>query len=450
MAWFVILIGIVLWVWKPGMGPGDEMDTEEQGVPSGQLIGAEDTIAGRLALGLAGLMDSLNQPDDDAAMQQVAVLNTGSLPQRVAHAILAGGIEGVEQARKEIDALREEPSDDPATAAILLPEIERVLDAVQDGRRPPATAVDELETRLGWYGRLAGSLGDPAALDAMKTQAVRTVAILFVALGVAGLVGLLGFVGLVVLLVFALTGRIRDRIRPTAHHGVYAETFAIWLPSLLLLQFLVALVAPPTLVVLASAGAFFASLLVLVWPVVRGVPWRTVRADIGLPAARFRDVPLGIAGYAMSLPLLAVGLVVTLLLILLATLLSGESPSPSHPAQQALIGGGGWQAMQIFVLATIAAPIVEEIMFRGVLFSHLRGAMRGWHASVGIVLAALVSSVIFAAIHPQGLVFIPALAGLGIGFCLCREWTGSLVPAMVAHAVNNGLVLSLSLFLFAS
>ena len=105
--------------------------------------------------------------------------------------------------------------------------------------------------------------------------------------------------------------------------------------------------------------------------------------------------------------------------------------------------------MQIFLLATIAAPIVEEIMFRGVLFSHLRGAMRAWHASVGIVLAALISSVIFAAIHPQGLIFIPPLAGLGIGFCLCREWSGSLVPAMVAHAVSNGLVLSLSLLLFS-
>ncbi|MEE2972530.1 MAG: type II CAAX endopeptidase family protein, partial [Planctomycetota bacterium] len=340
--------------------------------------------------------------------------------------------------------------DDPATAAVFLPEIERVLEAVREGREPPSAAVDELEARLGWYGRLAGSLGDPAALDAMRAEAGRTVVVLFALLGGAGLVGLLGFVGLVVLLVFALTGRLADRIRPTSHHGVYAETFAIWLPSLLLLQFVVALVAPPSLVVLASAVAFFASLLVLAWPVVRGVPWRTVRADIGLPAVRFRDVPLGIAGYAMSLPLLAVGLLLTLLLILLATLFSGESPSPSHPAQQALVGGGAWQAVQIFVLATIAAPIVEEIMFRGVLFSHLRGAMRGWHASAGIAVAALISSVIFAAIHPQGLVFIPALAGLGVGFCLCREWTGSLVPAMVAHAVSNGLVLSLSLFLFAS
>ena len=85
---------------------------------------------------------------------------------------------------------------------------------------------------------------------------------------------------------------------------------------------------------LASAVAFFASLLVLVWPVVRGVPWQMVRADIGLPAVRFRDVPMGIAGYVMSL-LLAVGLGMTLLVMLLVTVLSGASPSPSHPAQQA-------------------------------------------------------------------------------------------------------------------
>ena len=70
-------------------------------------------------------------------MQQVAVLSTGSLPQRVAHAILAGAILGVEEAEAEIDALRKDSLDEPATAAVLLPEIEQILDAVQDG--PEAT-----------------------------------------------------------------------------------------------------------------------------------------------------------------------------------------------------------------------------------------------------------------------------------------------------------------------
>ena len=51
---------------------------------------------------------------------------------------------------------------------------------------------------------------------------------------------------------------------------------------------------------------------------------------------------------------------------------------------------------------------------------------------------------IFAALHPQGVFAIPALAGIGIGFSLLREWRDSLIAPMVAHAINNGaLVLML-------
>jgi membrane protease YdiL (CAAX protease family) len=54
--------------------------------------------------------------------------------------------------------------------------------------------------------------------------------------------------------------------------------------------------------------------------------------------------------------------------------------------------------------------------------------------------AALVSAVIFAAIHPQGLMAIPALAAMGFGFSMLREWRGSLVAPMTAHAFHNGML----------
>jgi membrane protease YdiL (CAAX protease family) len=53
------------------------------------------------------------------------------------------------------------------------------------------------------------------------------------------------------------------------------------------------------------------------------------------------------------------------------------------------------------------------------------------------VLATAVSSVVFAAIHPQGWTFIPVLGALAVAFCIAREWTGSINPAIVAHAINN-------------
>jgi membrane protease YdiL (CAAX protease family) len=56
--------------------------------------------------------------------------------------------------------------------------------------------------------------------------------------------------------------------------------------------------------------------------------------------------------------------------------------------------------------------------------------------------------VIFAAIHPQGLLFVPALGGLAVGFCLYREMRGSLIAPMVAHGINNAFTLALGLMLF--
>jgi membrane protease YdiL (CAAX protease family) len=46
-------------------------------------------------------------------------------------------------------------------------------------------------------------------------------------------------------------------------------------------------------------------------------------------------------------------------------------------------------------------------------------------------------------IHPQGLEAVPILMALAFTFCLVREWRGSLVPAMIAHGISNGLVLTL-------
>jgi len=52
----------------------------------------------------------------------------------------------------------------------------------------------------------------------------------------------------------------------------------------------------------------------------------------------------------------------------------------------------------------------------------------------------VIMGVLFAAIHPQGLATIPALAGLAIGFALIREWRGSLIAPMAAHAMHNGIL----------
>ena len=53
-------------------------------------------------------------------------------------------------------------------------------------------------------------------------------------------------------------------------------------------------------------------------------------------------------------------------------------------------------------------------------------------------------SFLFALVHPQGWLAIPALMSLAFGFAVFREWRGSLLPCMVAHGVSNGLVMLLA------
>jgi membrane protease YdiL (CAAX protease family) len=81
---------------------------------------------------------------------------------------------------------------------------------------------------------------------------------------------------------------------------------------------------------------------------------------------------------------------------------------------------------------------MEETMFRGILFHHLRQRW-SW------VVTAVIISVIFAMLHPQGWVAIPALSAIAMVLAALREWRGSLIAPMAAHACNNFLVLTLAL-----
>jgi membrane protease YdiL (CAAX protease family) len=73
---------------------------------------------------------------------------------------------------------------------------------------------------------------------------------------------------------------------------------------------------------------------------------------------------------------------------------------------------------------------MEETMFRGALFHHLRRRW-GWLGSASVV------AVIFAIIHPYGWVAVPALGSTALVLAALREWRGSIIAPMVAHACHN-------------
>lgn len=83
-------------------------------------------------------------------------------------------------------------------------------------------------------------------------------------------------------------------------------------------------------------------------------------------------------------------------------------------------------------LTCVVAPIGEEFLFRGYIFT----ALRGWR---GTIPAALLTGLLFGGVHvgsaPLG--DLLPLAALGFGLCLLYRHTGSLYPGIVSHCLNN-------------
>jgi membrane protease YdiL (CAAX protease family) len=86
------------------------------------------------------------------------------------------------------------------------------------------------------------------------------------------------------------------------------------------------------------------------------------------------------------------------------------------------------------VLTCVLAPICEEFLFRGFIFT----ALRNWR---GLWPAALITGLVFGAVHAGS---APAadlvpLAALGFLLCLVYAYTGSLYPCIALHSLNNSI-----------
>src|SRR5262249_5451684 len=119
----------------------------------------------------------------------------------------------------------------------------------------------------------------------------------------------------------------------------------------------------------------------LAWPWLRGVPWLRVRGDVGLGRGRrpFLEVLSGLGWYAAAAPMVVLGVVLMKVLQVLQERLApagaaGTAHTPSHPAVEWVARGDWGLRLQVLLAACVVAPLVEEIMFRGVLYRHLREA----------------------------------------------------------------------------
>jgi uncharacterized protein len=92
----------------------------------------------------------------------------------------------------------------------------------------------------------------------------------------------------------------------------------------------------------------------------------------------------------------------------------------------ALIGYG--------VLLAFMAPLAEEIFFRGFVFGVLR-------EKIGVAGGAVATGLVFGLVHATGspIETLGVLVILGVLLCLLYVQTGSILPCIALHALNNGL-----------
>lgn len=96
--------------------------------------------------------------------------------------------------------------------------------------------------------------------------------------------------------------------------------------------------------------------------------------------------------------------------------------------------------VSIVISAVVAAPIVEEMVFRGVV-------MRGLASRLPVVAVVVVQGLLFGVAHVDpvrgdgniGLVLV--LSGVGIAFGVAVALLGRIGPSIVAHAIFNAAVL---------
>jgi len=337
---------------------------------------------------------------------------------QAAIAVGAGARFGTAQALASINAI----TDDDAV-------LRRDLDLLKACYAGEVIDQPALNLAWGWIGDLAAVHALPAddtRRIAVIQSAVHTVLWFFGALILGALIFITGCILAVIAWIHWERGRLPMALRPADGNAACLQSFAVYL--LAFIGFGEVLHASFDSPSLSLTWLFFPIVLALVWMPIRYYSWSwpDLRHAIGLHTGKgtWYEMRAGMLGYLCGLPIMAAGFVLT-------AQLSRWFPANHPMSQELLSNAGSWSGVcAMFALAAGFAPLVEEIMFRGFLLHHLRRH--------GNVVAVVGSSLIFAAMHPQGIAGIPVLTAIAVVFSLIRIWRGSLIASMTAHALHNG------------
>lgn len=452
LAWIVILLSVAVIVWAGHQSsavpePRDPLAGDALMEIQARLLYAGASLGGRAAPLV---------PDGDHA----AVITTPGLAWRLAAYDAAATRDPMRTERVFLPLI--ESFDDEVAA--IGGEAQRLHESVKAALVDPESldAADAalVEHRLGWFG-LALLSHRSGSADPVRTrvdaQAKRAMWITLSAVGLAGLALLAGITIFILLGVRSLRGEPLRLVAPAPHihPAIFLEAVAVYLALYLVLS-----VAGGAIIVLTGgshpilvgaimlAAASFAGAL---WPMLRSRAPATAAADLGLTRGRgvLREIGAGLFGYLACVPIMAVGMIATIVLLVVYMMLAQalgweaqETSTAPHPILEWVAGGSTAARLGVLLLAAGVAPLFEEIMFRGALFS-------GASKRLGVGPAMLIMAFIFAVIHPQGWLAVPALMSIAVSFALLRMWRGGcLIAPITAHALHNGAIVGVLLLLF--
>ena len=162
------------------------------------------------------------------------------------------------------------------------------------------------------------------------------------------------------------------------------------------------------------------SFVFLIWTLKKLRQWKW--ADFGWQAVSLREI------LSKVLALYAITWVINISYALIL-FKYGLTP-PSTDVYTKLLGQATWYTLILnLLLAGVLAPLVEETLFRGVIFGGLQAYFGKWTAAV-------ISATIFSGLHLQAYGFFPRFI-LGIALVYLYDKYKSLYPSVALHALNN-------------
>jgi ABC-2 type transport system permease protein len=241
------------------------------------------------------------------------------------------------------------------------------------------------------------------------------------------------------LFAFALWQKLRDHtpyfLDPTeapppsiaVSDGIFAALAFFVLQGLLGFLFLRLRFSPGLVLVFSFAGAGLLVSAAAVWTLFRiGVPELARTLGLASPGRPLRTVSLGVvAGLVAGGGALLYTRLIHHIEWLQRLYDESERMEPT-PSQLPWLAG----------LAVIAAPLFEELLFRGILY-------RGFRRSLDTRTAVFASALVFAIIHPA-LSFVPVFA-MAVCAATVFELTGTLLAPILTHMIYNGIVIAIAL-----